>query len=97
METREEKNGRDGGEIGEERIFEPLAEVQGFAGGAEAAEESADVGILPEFEDSDGAENKGDRKPEQPSHGGAPLDLAFLKAFEFLDHVGGALDLGRRA
>ena len=79
--------------IAKEGVLDPLANVERFARGAEAAEERADVGILAELKDGDCAEDERDGETKHSGHGAAPLHLAFLKAFQFLDHPDGALDL----
>lgn len=95
VKTGEEKEGGDRGEVREEGVFEPLANVEGFAGSAETAEEGADVGVLAKFEDGDGAEDKGNGEAQEPGHGAAPLGLAGLEGLQFLDHADGALNLRR--
>ena len=95
MKAGEQDDGGDGGEIGERGVFDPLADVERFAGRAEAAQERADIGILAEFKNRDGAEDQRDGEAEHAGEGAAPLGLASLEIFEFLNHADGALQLGR--
>src|SRR5205823_4429152 len=83
MEAGENQNRGNRREICQDSVFNPLTNIKCFTGRAETAQQRADVGILPKFQNGNRAEHQRHCQPEEAGHRAAPLRLPGLEIFEF--------------